>query len=56
MAVVTLINEAVDLYINYLIFEKGLSEKTIESYSRDLARFVSYIISNDISVFLIQND
>jgi len=42
-------DESVDRYINYLIFEKGLSEKTIESYSRDLTRFLNYLKSSDIS-------
>ncbi|MBW2681579.1 MAG: site-specific integrase, partial [Deltaproteobacteria bacterium] len=28
----------VDQYVNYLVFEKGLSDKTIESYTSDLAR------------------
>jgi len=32
-----------DQYINYLIFEKGLSEKTIESYSSDLARYFDFL-------------
>ena len=33
----------VDQYVNYLIFEKGLSEKTIESYSSDLARHLEFL-------------
>lgn len=33
----------VDQYINYLILEKGLSENTIESYSRDISRYVEYL-------------
>jgi len=32
----------VDQYINYLILEKGLSKNTIESYSRDISRYVEY--------------
>ena len=32
-----------DQYLNYLIFEKGLSEKTIESYSSDLARHLEFL-------------
>ena len=32
-----------DQYLNYLVFEKGLSEKTIESYSRDLARYLDFL-------------
>ena len=37
-----------DRYINYLIFEKGLSEKTIESYTRDLSRYFEFIEENGI--------
>ncbi len=33
----------VDQYINFLIIEKGLSENTIESYSRDISRYVDYL-------------
>ena len=33
----------VDQYINYLVFEKGLSEKTIESYSFDLSKFLEFL-------------
>jgi integrase/recombinase XerD len=32
-----------DQYVNYLVFEKGLSEKTIESYSSDLARHFEFL-------------
>ena len=32
-----------DQYLNYLVFEKGLSEKTIESYSSDLARHLEFL-------------
>ena len=32
-----------DQYVNYLVFEKGLSEKTIESYSSDLARHLEFL-------------
>jgi integrase/recombinase XerD len=33
----------VDQYVNYLVFEKGLSEKTIESYTSDLARYLEFL-------------
>jgi integrase/recombinase XerD len=32
-----------DRYVNYLVFEKGLSEKTVESYSSDLARYLEFL-------------
>ena len=33
----------VDQYINYLLIEKGLAAKTIESYSSDLTRYLDYL-------------
>jgi integrase/recombinase XerD len=33
----------VDQYINYLVFEKGLSEKTIESYTSDLSKYLAFL-------------
>ena len=33
----------VDQYINYLVFEKGLSEKTIESYTSDLSKYIAFL-------------
>ena len=33
----------VDQYISYLVFEKGLSEKTIESYSSDLSKYLEFL-------------
>jgi len=38
-----LLDVIVDQYINYLLLEKGLSENTIESYSRDISRYVEYL-------------
>ena len=32
-----------DRYLNYLAFEKGLSQKTIESYSSDLSRHLKFL-------------
>jgi len=32
-----------DKYLNYLLVEKGLSRTTIESYSRDLSRFLNFL-------------
>ncbi|MBW2227468.1 MAG: site-specific tyrosine recombinase XerD [Deltaproteobacteria bacterium] len=37
-----------DQYLNYLVFEKGLSQKTIESYSSDLSRHLRFLRQNKI--------
>jgi integrase/recombinase XerD len=38
-----------DQFINYLVVEKGLSAKTIESYSMDLARFFDFLKAGGIN-------
>ena len=35
--------EAIDSFINYCIFEKGLSDKTKESYKNDLLIYQKYL-------------
>ena len=36
----------VDQYLNYLMIEKGLSDRTIESYGSDLARYSVFLQNN----------
>lgn len=38
----------VDQYLNYLVFEKGLSKKTIESYSSDLSKYLEFLKQKQI--------
>ncbi len=38
----------VDQFLNYILIEKGLSDKTIESYSSDLTRFLEFLEKNCI--------
>jgi integrase/recombinase XerD len=37
------IDNLVDQYLNYLLVEKGLSGKTLESYSSDIARYLEFL-------------
>ena len=57
------ISNAIQDFLNYCIFEKGLSDKSKISYENDLSvykeflnkrnfTYVFYIISEDIKVFL----
>jgi integrase/recombinase XerD len=40
------INPLIDQFLNYLLVEKGLSRATLESYSRDLLRYVEFMDQN----------
>ena len=42
------INRMIDAYVNYLIVEKGLSTKTVESYSSDLTQYVDHLEKSGI--------
>ncbi len=41
-------DEFVQQYLDYLIIEKGLSENSLDSYSRDLAQFLTFLEKNKI--------
>jgi integrase/recombinase XerD len=41
------IDAYLDNFLNYLMVEKGLSKNTIESYSRDLQKFITYLEKNN---------
>lgn len=45
----------VDRYLNFLLVEKGLAPKTIDAYSRDLVRYLSYLNINGIK-FVSEED
>lgn len=36
-------NEYLDLFLNYLLVEKGLSDNTLQAYSRDIARYLDFL-------------
>jgi integrase/recombinase XerD len=48
--ILTPIDSLIDQYLNYLLVEKGLSKKTLESYSRDLARYVAFMLENGVAL------
>jgi integrase/recombinase XerD len=38
-------NEYLDLFLNYLVVEKGLALNTLEAYSRDIAKYLEFLDS-----------
>ena len=38
-----------DRYLNYLLIEKGLSEKTLDSYGSDMAMYLSFLENNGVN-------
>jgi integrase/recombinase XerD len=36
-------NEYLDLFLNYLIVERGLAKNTLESYNRDIIKYLDYL-------------
>jgi integrase/recombinase XerD len=42
------LNDLADLFLNYLQVEKGLSANTLESYSRDINRYLDFLGKNHI--------
>jgi len=43
------LDDLIDQYLNYLLVEKGLSKRTLESYSRDLARYHMFLLKNGVT-------
>jgi integrase/recombinase XerD len=41
----------IDQFLNYLLVEKGLSQKTLEAYSRDIIRYRNFLSENNASAF-----
>ena len=41
-----------DQYLNYILVEKGLAKKTIESYSRDIVRFLVFLKERGIDAIV----
>jgi len=49
-------NILLDRFINYLRIEKGLSNNTIQSYSRDLVRFLDYLEARGLTPTELSRD
>ncbi len=43
------IDTALDLFLNYLIVERGLSRNTLDAYGRDLARYADFITRSKLA-------
>lgn len=39
-----------DAFLNHILIERGLSKNTVESYGRDLKRFLEFLEGNNISI------
>src|SRR5438046_420233 len=42
------LDEAIDLYLDHLKVERGLSRNTIEAYGRDLSKFRAFAAANGL--------
>lgn len=45
----------IDQFLNYLLVEKGLSQKTLEAYSRDIIRYRNFLAENQSTTFSEQD-
>ena len=45
----THLTDLVDRFLNYLLVEKGLARSTLDSYSRDLMRYLQFLDSNGLA-------
>ena len=41
----------IDQFLNYLLVEKGLAQKTLEAYSRDIIRYLNFLSENKSTAF-----
>jgi integrase/recombinase XerD len=44
-------NDYLDLFLNYLVVEKGLAKNTLEAYSRDIGKYLNYLESLGYTTF-----
>lgn len=43
-----IMDQKLDIFLNYLVVEKGLSANTLDAYGRDLSRYVGFLRGNSI--------
>lgn len=48
-------NELIETYSEYLIYQKGLSQNTVDSYISDLKKFSNYLQDLELSQQNIEN-
>ncbi len=41
-------NQKLDIFLNYLVVEKGLSANTLEAYGRDLSRYIGFLFKSAV--------
>ena len=44
-------DDLIDRFLNYLLVEKGLAQKTLEAYSRDIIRYRNFLAVNKMTAF-----
>jgi integrase/recombinase XerD len=44
-------DDLIDRFLNYLLVEKGLAQKTLEAYSRDIIRYRNFMAVNKVTAF-----
>ncbi|MEJ2728543.1 MAG: site-specific tyrosine recombinase XerD [Deltaproteobacteria bacterium] len=44
-------DDLIDQFLNYLLVEKGLAQKTLEAYSRDITRYRQFLAENKSTAF-----
>jgi site-specific recombinase XerD len=49
------INQSIISYSEYLLYQKGLSQNTVDSYTSDLTKLSNYLQNQDLSKTNIDN-
>ena len=49
------INKSISSFLEYLLYQKGLSQNTVDSYKSDLTKLSNYLQNQDLSKTNIDN-